>query len=277
MGYLSELITSRSSQQRRMFLSWSKMKLLLKFPEWFRKVIFYGRARYCPVCRSNVRAFFRFGPLINSCCPVCASLRRHRIAWLFFQQRTNLFDLSPKRMLHVAPELCFKPKFKQIPFLDYVSADLHDGDVTIKMDITNIPHIDNAFDIIFCSHVLEHVPDDRRAVREIMRVLRPGGWAVIMVPVRMNRLTDEDLTVTDPREREKRFGQHNHVRYYGRDITDRLKEAGFNVTVSKAPEIVNPNQFDRIGVIKGVIVFFCEKDLGSQSMQPFAVGDRQDL
>ncbi len=266
MGYLSEFITRHSSKQRRMFLSWSKMKLLLNLPEWFRKMMFYGSTHHCPVCSSNIRAFFRFGPLINSCCPVCASLRRHRIAWLFFQQRTNLFDLSPKRMLHVAPELCFKLKFKQIPFLDYVTADLHGGDVTLKMDITSIPHTDNAFDVVFCSHVLEHVPDDRAAMREIMRVLKPGGWAVIMVPVRMNRLTDEDLSVTDPREREERFGQHNHVRYYGRDITDRLKEAGFNVTVTRASEIVDSNQFDRIGVTKGVVVFFCEKGFGPCSI-----------
>lgn len=169
-------------------------------------------------------------------------------------------------MLHVAPELCFKLKFKQIPFLDYVTADLHGGDVTLKMDITSIPHTDNAFDVVFCSHVLEHVPDDRAAMREIMRVLKPGGWAVIMVPVRMNRLTDEDLSVTDPREREERFGQHNHVRYYGRDITDRLKEAGFNVTVTRASEIVDSNQFDRIGVTKGVVVFFCEKGFGPCSI-----------
>lgn len=260
MGYLSEFITSHSSKQRRMFLSWSKMKLLLNLPEWFRKVMFYGRAHYCPVCCSNIRAFFRFGPLINSCCPVCASLRRHRIAWFFFQQKTNLFDPTPKKMFHVAPELCFKLKFMQIPFLDCVTADLRDRDVTVKMDITNIPLADNVFDIIFCSHVLEHVPDDRGAMREMLRILRPGGWAVIMVPVRMNRLTDEDLSVTDPREREKRFGQHNHVRYYGRDITDRLQEAGFKVTVVRASEIVNPDQFDRMGVTRGVTVFFGEKD-----------------
>ncbi len=266
MGYLAELIDSRSSQQRRMFLSWSKMKLLLNLPEWLRKVMFYGRTHYCPVCCSNIRAFFRFGPLINSCCPVCASLRRHRVAWLFLQQNTNLFKPTPKKMLHVAPELCFKLKFQQIPFLDYVAADLRDRDITVKMDITSIPHADNTFDIIFCSHVLEHVPNDRRAMREMVRVLKPGGWAVVMVPVRMNQLTDEDLAVTDPLERERRFGQHNHVRYYGRDITERLERAAFKVTVVRAPEIVAPNQFDRMGVTRGVTVFFCEKD-GSSSQK----------
>lgn len=168
-------------------------------------------------------------------CPYCRSRPRHRTYLIYFKDRTNLFDGKPKRMLHVAPESFLTPIFRAAPNIDYLSGDLNPGnpaigEAMVKLDVTDIQYPDNSFDVIYCSHVLEHVPDDRRGMREMARVLKPGGWALIAVPVIRDR-TFEDPNVTTPAERERVYGQFDHVRAYGRDFVDRLSESGFDVTV----------------------------------------------
>lgn len=159
----------------------------------------------------------------------------------------------------MAPEVAFEPKFKKIANLDYVTGDLLDPHVMVQMDATDIPFPDNSFDAVFCSHVMEHIPDDRKAIIEFFRVLKTNGWAIFMVPIRMDRLTDEDLEVTDPKERERRFGQQDHVRYYGWDFEERLKEAGFNVTVVQADNMLDANQCEYMGIIEKEVLFYCQK------------------
>jgi ubiquinone/menaquinone biosynthesis C-methylase UbiE len=128
-----------------------------------------------------------------------------------------------------------------------------------NFDITRIPFPENSFDVIYCSHVLEHVPDDRKAMREFLRILRIGGWALLQVPITGTR-TFEDPSITDPYERRRLFGQEDHVRRYGPDYKNRLEEAGFKVTSYRASDLIeNEEDYYRIGIQKNRMIFFCEK------------------
>jgi SAM-dependent methyltransferase len=189
---------------------------------------------HCPCCGYSAEAFLPFGvvPRPNAMCPGCRSLERHRLLWKFFQDETDLFA-APLRVLHIAPEARLQRDLSRLAHLDYVSVDLESPLAMVRADITAMPFGDAAFDVILCSHVLEHVPDDGQAMREIRRVLRPGGWALLQSPMD-ERLaaTFEDPAITDPDERQRRFGQRDHVRVYGRDYADRLRAAGFDVEVN---------------------------------------------
>jgi predicted SAM-dependent methyltransferase len=162
---------------------------------------------------------------------------------------TTLFNPDFKRMLHVAPEACFENKLKKKLFGDYISIDLYKPTVMFKMDVTNLIFPNESFDVIYCSHVLEHVLDDRLAMREFCRVLKPQGWAILLVPVLIdNANTFEAPSVTDPAERARLFGQFDHVRYYGRDYVNRLEDAGFNVKVVKATDFLSIDEIERMGI-----------------------------
>jgi len=227
------------------------------------RFFYWGRRHYCCVCESSLRLF---QPLICGSysdfqarlCPVCRSVVRLRFAWLVIRDKTDLLDGRPRRMLHIAPERCLTLRFRKIPGLDYLSADLKSPLAMVKMDITQIQYPENSFDVIFCSHVLEHVPDDRKALRELYRVLRPGGWAVLMVPLR-RRETLEDPSVTEPAERLKRFGYPDHVREIGFDYIERIREAGFTVTQYAAAELYEPPQMEYLGLAPEWL-FYCTKD-----------------
>ena len=134
-------------------------------------------------------------------------------------------------MLHIAPELCYIDRFESMSNLDYITADIESPLAKVKMDIHDIPFEDNSVDVIFCNHVLEHVDDDIRALNEIKRVLKPAGWAILQIPFfyPLKEKTYEDKSITDPKEREKAFGQDDHVRMYGKDYGDRLANVGFEV------------------------------------------------
>ena len=163
-------------------------------------------------------------------------------------------------MLHIAPELCFEARFRQQIGPGYLTADLMEP-ADVRMDITDIQYPNDSFDIIYCSHVLEHVPDDRKAMREFHRVLKSDGWAVFMVPITIDQ-TVEDPSITDPQERLRLFGQHDHVRRYGRDFVDRLKEAGFHVNVTAARDFLSDDEVVRIAIRNALTgeVFHCSKD-----------------
>ncbi len=162
-------------------------------------------------------------------------------------------------MLHVAPELCFESRLRNRLGHDYVTADLMDPHAMVRMNITDIPYEDGYFDVIYCSHVLEHVQDDRRAMREFRRVLKPDGWAVLLVPITVDT-TYEDPSITEPAERLKAFGQDDHVRRYGVDYIDRLRESGFTVKVSNASELFNEDDIVRLGLTRSSgDIFYCTK------------------
>lgn len=173
----------------------------------------------------------------NALAPGSLSLERHRLLWLYLQQQTDFFDAGKTRkMLHIAPEQCFYKRFRKMGNLEYITGDLNSPIADVQMDLHQIPFDDNTFELVFCNHVLEHVQDDRQCMREIYRVLKPGGWAILQVPQDPEKAeTDEDPSVTDPKERIRRFGQYDHVRMYGLDYPDRLTEAGFRVDIVDVP------------------------------------------
>ena len=201
------------------------------------------------MCGGSSREFLRFGAdrREDAMCPRCGALERHRFVWRYFETKTDLFDGRPKRVLHVAPERCFTPRLRRRLGLGYTTADLRDPRAMLRMDITRIELPDGSFDVVYCSHVLEHVPDDRAALRELHRVLRPGGWAILLVPITAER-TIEDPSVLDPLARLKTFGQRDHVRRYGPDFVDRLREAGFAVKVERVRDCFEPGAAIRMGL-----------------------------
>ena len=225
-----------------------------------RQYKFRGRARYCPVCNNYVSSFLPAGVVKrpDAKCPICFSLERHRLVWLFFKEWTNLFDGQRKKMLHVAPEQEFKRLLENEKSIDYLSADLYAPNVSVQMDIMNIEYPENTFDIIFCSDVLEHVSDDKKAMREFHRVLNLDGWAVLQVPITSDR-TFEDPSIVDPKERLRLFGQDDHVRRYGHDYQDRLSECGFIVERVPATLVSGSENIPLMNIRTHEFVYFCTK------------------
>lgn len=195
--------------------------------------IFYsGKGVQCSVCDSEFRKFLPYGRAgrDNALCPNCLALERHRLMYLYLQRKTNFFKDNLK-LLHVAPEYCFIDRFERLKNIDYITADIESPLAKVKMDIHQIPFDANTFDVAFCNHVMEHVDDDIKAMSELHRVLKPGGWAIIQSPQDWSRATTfEDSSITDPKERERLFWQDDHVRLFGRDYGQRLEKGGFNVT-----------------------------------------------
>lgn len=215
---------------------------------------------YCPVCERGL-SHFRVLEWKDTRCVFCGSDTRQRLAWVFFHRMTDLFDGRQKLMLHVAPEIQFgKPLFKAIGG-GYITADLLNPRAEVRMDITDIQYPADFFDVIVCSHVLEHVPDDRKAMREFVRVLKPKGWAAIMVPCFPDRgKTFEDLSVTDPADQSRLFGWKGHVRIYGDDFVGRLEQSGFVVHVIHAWDFLGPEEISRFNITAhSGDVFLCTK------------------
>lgn len=199
-------------------------------------LLYHGDRVTCPCCGQSARKFMPtvlpVGPnRPNARCPNCGARDRQRHLWLYLERKTNLFS-DRLRVLHFAPERIFEEKLRSRANLDYVSTDLARARADVKADITDLPFPDDSFDVILCSHVLEHVVEDRKAMRELHRVLRPGGWALVLVPIDFGREeTFENPAIVAPADRERLFGQADHIRVYGRDFTARLEEAGFTVRV----------------------------------------------
>lgn len=192
-------------------------------------------------------------------CVHCGALERHRLLWLFLRERTDLFDGKPKKMLHVAPESCFESRLKERLGEDYLTADLSSSRAMVKMDICDIQYADQSFDVIYCSHVLEHVADDRQALRELFRVLKNNRWAILLVPITCEK-TFEDSSIVDPKERLKAFGQEDHVRRYGPDYIERLRAAGFTVAITRVGDLADSAEAARMGLTPASgEIFYCTK------------------
>ncbi len=162
-------------------------------------------------------------------CPGCGSLMRHRALLLLLRDRFAL-PRREARVLHVGPARAVASWLSAQTTLDYVSVDLDSPIAHVHADATELPFADESFDFAISVHVLEHIPDDRKALAEFFRVLRPGGQAIFQVPPSDLQVTREDFdVVTDPGERERRFGQYDHVRLCGADYPDRIADAGFQV------------------------------------------------
>lgn len=197
-------------------------------------IIFLKGHRFTdPIDGKSFRKFLPYGydkQRENVLSPSTLSLERHRLLWLFLKNETDFFT-KPLKLLHFAPEQAFFKRFKKLQNLDYTTSDLNSPLADVKADICNLPFKENSFDVILCNHVLEHIPDDTKAMQELYRVLKPGGWGVFQIPQDLNReVTFEDNSITDKKERAEIFGQYDHVRIYGRDYFDKLRSVGFEVT-----------------------------------------------
>lgn len=231
-----------------------------------RYVLFYlGDRHRCPCCGAALRKFMPLiplygGPVAGVICPRCDSHPRHRLLWLFFQyEKKDVFDHNPA-VLHIAPEFALMRQLLKIPNLHYISADLNSPFADCRVDVCMLPFINNIFDLVLCNHVLEHVPDDRRAMGELFRVLKPGGLAVVQVPVGKGLVvTLENAEISTPEARTRFFGQHDHVRLYGEDYPIRLAQAGFTVTISNFIDSFDAEAIKRYGLDKEEKLFLCSK------------------
>ncbi len=215
-----------------------------------------------PIDGKSFRMFLPYGygtQRNNVLSPSTLSLERHRLLWLYLQNETDFFT-APKKVLHFAPEQEFYKRFKKQNNLDYTTTDLYSPLADVKADICNLPFEDNTYDIILCNHVLEHIPDDTKAMKELYRVLKPGGMGVFQIPQDIKRATTfTDDSITDPKERAKIFGQYDHVRIYGLDYFDKLRSMGFRVEEVKYTETISPDLVDKYCLAKGEIIPVCFK------------------
>jgi SAM-dependent methyltransferase len=221
-----------------------------------------GGRRYCPICGGVSGEFDNYGlSREKDQCFHCGSLGRHRLLWLFLAMKNCLASdcvTGGGRVLHIAAEECLEKHFRKRFGDGYITADLYDPRAMVKMDITNIPYEDESVDIIFCNHVLEHVSDDQKAMREMCRVLKKTGFAVLMTPVFVDmETTYEDPSITTEKERERAFGQGDHVRKYGRDYVDRLRRAGFSVEAFGPEDVADSGDIIRMGLRD--TVYYCVK------------------
>ena len=267
-----------------------KVKELIKtvVPEKFHPYLvrFAGKSRYftsflysgakfeCPFCGGHFRKFLPCGLnlsllkeknvvgggyRLNSICPRCSSSDRERLIYLYLKNKTELFYKDIK-VLHVAPERNLQRVLMAHPNIDYLCADLDSAFTMVKMDITNIKYENNFFDVIICNHVLEHIINDRIAMSELYRVLKPGGWAILQVPLSLSlNKTYEDPKVTTPEEREKVFGQKDHVRIYAKDYKDRLEKIGFIVDINSYVNELDEFTIHKYQLLKEENIYICSK------------------
>jgi len=185
-----------------------------------------------PIDGKSFKTFLPYGygnQRNNVLSPSTLSLERHRLLWLYLKNETDFF-LKDLKVLHFAPEQAFYNRFKKQKNLNYTTTDLESPLADVKADICNLPFESDSYDVILCNHVLEHIPDDTKAMQELYRVLKPGGMVILQIPQDLSReKTFEDNSITDKKERAIIFGQYDHVRVYGRDYFDKLQSIGFKV------------------------------------------------
>jgi len=247
-----------SPNRLRRFSHFAYGKILFSLPTFLRTQLYKGDYHYCPICKTPLSQFLKLYRPYHLWCPICRSLQRHRLLWLFYNSQFFRFPPAEHRFLHIAPEPALVSQFKKISNLIYLSADLSNPEAMVKMDICNIHFPEETFDILQCSHVLEHVDDDRKALNEFWRVLKPNGYAILLVPI-AGQLTYEDSSITSPVERENAFGQHDHVRSYGLDFIGRVSQSRFRVISINAIDLVNNQDILRLGLDTRDIIFLCQK------------------
>tara|TARA_B100001059_G_C17662178_1_gene490025 strand:- start:147 stop:914 length:768 start_codon:yes stop_codon:yes gene_type:complete len=217
-----------------------------------------------PIDGNSFRKFLPYGyskQRKNALSPSTLSLERHRLMWLFLRDETHFFTSTKKlKTLHIAPEQCFLTLFKKQKNLDYITSDLESPIADVKADICNLPFNNDSFDVIFCNHVLEHIPDDTKAMQELFRVLKKGGFGIFQIPQdRSREKTFEDASITDKIERAKIFGQYDHVRVYGRDYFNKLRSVGFKVDEIDYTQKIAPEQRERFCLMENEILPVCYK------------------
>ena len=210
-----------------------------------------------PIDGKSFKSFLPYGygkQRNNVLSPSTLSLERHRLLWLYLKNETDFFSANSK-ILHFAPEQCFLKRFKTLKNLDYTTTDLLSPIADVKADICNLPFKDNTFDVILCNHVLEHIPDDTKAMEELYRVMKQGGYGIFQIPQDLDRATTfEDNSITDKKERAKIFGQYDHVRVYGRDYFDKLSQIGFKVDAVDYTAQLSEENIKKFCLAKGELI-----------------------
>ena len=224
---------------------------------WFR-----GSRYTDPINGKSYRKFLPYGYVKvrpNVLSPGTLSLERHRLIWLYLKRETNFFDM-PFKVLHMAPEKAFLSRLKKSKTLDYTTCDLSSPLADIKADICALPFKDQVFDWVLCNHVLEHIPDDKTAMKELFRVLKPGGKALLQVPLDPKcKTTFEDDSITNKAERTRVFGQYDHVRIYGLDYFDKLRAVGFEVEELQYAKNLLDEEQKRYGVVANEYIPVCTR------------------
>jgi predicted SAM-dependent methyltransferase len=248
-----------------------------KYHSKLKALVYIGNKFECPFCGGHFRKLLPSGLnlsvlnnmkvvsggyRLNSLCPQCHSSDRERMVYLFIRNKTTLFQKTQKqlRILHVAPENNLQQVLTSYAHFDYLCADLSPSFTTVKIDITNIQYEDNSFDVIICCHVFEHIQNDLRAMSELYRVLKHGGWAILQVPISLSlKNTYEDPMIMTPDDRKKAFGQSDHVRIYAQDYKDRLEKVGFSVGIFNLASEYGTSFADKYGLLKNENIYFCNK------------------
>ena len=218
-----------------------------------------------PIDGKNFRKFLPYGygkQRENALSPSTLSLERHRLMWLFLRDETTFFTSEKKlKTLHIAPEQCFLDIFRKQENLEYTTSDLESPIADVKADICDLPFKDNSFDVVFCNHVLEHITDDKKAMQELFRVMKRGGFGIFQIPQDLSREnTFEDNSITDKKERAKIFGQYDHVRIYGKDYFNKLRSIGFKVDEIDYTQKISSEKLERFCLMKNEILPVCYKE-----------------
>lgn len=232
--------------------------------KFFAPLIYKGNNVECPVCERSFRKFLSYGSNIahrdNVLCPYDLTLERHRLMWLYLRDHSDFFTKENIKVMHIAPEQCFHKTFQKQKNLDYTTGDLVSPIADLHFDLHEIPLEDDQYEVIFCNHVMEHVEDDLRCMQELYRIMKPGGWGIMQVPIDSNRdETYEDSSITTPEEREKHFWQYDHVRLYGNNYPKRLAEAGFNVESFDIKKHISTEQLERYRLQKNELLYVVSK------------------
>lgn len=249
----------------KFFLNTIPRPILIRVSYWVKPLIAFllkGNAVTDPIDGKSFRKFLPYGygnQRDNVLSPSTFSLERHRLLWLYLMRETDFFT-APKKVLHIAPEQCFYNRFKSLKNIDYITADLNSPLAQIKANICDLPFEENSFDVIFCNHVLEHVENDKKAMSELFRVLKPKGTGIFQVPQDLQREeTYENFSITNPKERAQHFGQYDHVRVYGKDYFSKLRAVGFTVNEVDYTKELGSDLVKKYALVKGEILPVCFK------------------
>lgn len=244
----------------KFFLNLIPRPWLISMSYWVRPLMawWYRGDRYTdPIDGKSFKSFLPYGygnVRENVLSPSTLSLERHRLLWLYLNRETDLLT-RPQSLLHFAPEQCFYKRFRNSETIQYTTTDLLSPLADVKADICDLPFENNSYDFILCNHVLEHIPDDEIAMKELYRVLKPGGMAILQIPLENDRaVTFEDDSITDKEERARIFGQYDHVRVYGMDYFKRLESIGFQVQGVDYTAQLNPEEVDRYRLAAGELI-----------------------
>ncbi len=250
----------------KFFLNLIPRPLLIRLSYLVRPIVAFflkGNQFTDPIDGKSYRKFLPYGyesVRENVLAPGTLSLERHRLFWLYLKNETSFFSSENLKVLHFAPEQAFLKKFRKLSNIEYTTTDLNSPIADVKADICNLPFEDNSYDFIICNHVLEHIPDDTKAMQELYRVLSPNGTAILQVPYEKERAqTFEDDSITDAKERAKIFGQYDHVRVYGMDYFKKLEQIGFRVEAADYTAKFSEEDIEKYRLPKGELIPVCKK------------------